>query len=138
MSDALYQDEILALAREGRAIPRLEAPSVTARVDNPVCGDRITVDLTLKDGTVTAVGSKVQGCALCQASIAVIADNMIGQKADQLPGVSQAIEAYLAGTGETLPWAALSAFSPVRAAKSRWECVMLPFRAATKALADKG
>ena len=138
MSDALYQDEILALARAGRALPRLEAPTVTARVDNPVCGDRITVDLTVEDGSVTAVGSKVQGCALCQASIAVIADNVIGQKADVLPDVAAAVEAYLAGKGETLPWTALSAFSPVRAAKSRWECVMLPFRAANKALADKG
>lgn len=138
MSDALYQDEIVALARTGRALPRLEAPTVTARVDNPVCGDRITVDLTVKNGTVTAVGAKVQGCALCQASIAVIADNVIGQPAETLPTVAEAVEAYLAGKGETLPWTALSAFSPVRAAKSRWECVMLPFRAATKALAEKG
>ena len=30
MSDALYQDEIVALARSGRALPRLEAPTVTA------------------------------------------------------------------------------------------------------------
>ena len=138
MSDALYQDEIVALARSGRALPRLEAPTVTARVDNPVCGDRITVDLTLEGGKVTAVGAKVQGCALCQASIAVIADNAIGQDAGSLPDVARAVEAYLAGGSETLPWTALSAFSPVRAAKSRWECVMLPFRAANKALAEKG
>lgn len=137
MSDALYQDEIVALARDGRALPRLVAPTVTARVDNPVCGDRITIDLTLENGTVTAVGAKVQGCALCQASIAVIADNVIGKAPDVLPAVAQAVEAYLAGKGEDLPWAALSAFSPVRAAKSRWECVMLPFRAANKALAEK-
>jgi nitrogen fixation NifU-like protein len=138
VNDALYQDEIVALARAGRALPRLDAPTVTARVDNPVCGDRITVDLKIENGTVTAVGSKVQGCALCQASIAVIADNVIGQKAETLPTVAQAVEDYLAGKGEMLPWTALSAFSPVRAAKSRWECVMLPFRAANKALAEKG
>lgn len=138
MNDALYQDEIVALARTGRVLPRLDAPTVTARVDNPVCGDRITVDLKIENGTVTAVGSKVQGCALCQASIAVIADNVIGQKAETLPTVTQAVEDYLSGKGEMLPWTALSAFSPVRAAKSRWECVMLPFRAANKALAEKG
>ena len=137
MNDALYQDEIVALARTGRALPRLDAPTVTARVDNPVCGDRITVDLTIENGTVTAVGAKVQGCALCQASVAIIADNVIGQKPDVLPEVAQAVEAYLAGKADLLPWTALSAFAPVRAAKSRWECVMLPFRAANKALAEK-
>jgi nitrogen fixation NifU-like protein len=138
MSDALYQDEIVALARDGRALPRLEAPSVSARVDNPVCGDRITVDLALDGETVTAVGAKVQGCALCQAAIAVIADNVVGQEAAVLPDVAKAVEAYLAAQDTTLPWTALSAFAPVRTAKSRWECVMLPFRAATKALADRG
>ncbi|WP_028794553.1 iron-sulfur cluster assembly scaffold protein [Thalassobaculum salexigens] len=138
MNDTLYQDEIVALARAGRALPRLEAPTVSARVDNPVCGDRITVDLTVQNGAVTAVGAKVQGCALCQASIAVIADNVLGQPADTLPTVAKAVEDYLAGKGDTLPWTALSAFSPVRAAKSRWECVMLPFRAANKALAEQG
>lgn len=135
MSDTLYQDEIVALARTGRALPRLDAPTVTARVDNPVCGDRITVDLSIENGAVTAIGAKVQGCALCQAAVAVIADNMIGQPADTLPTVAQAVEDYLAGKGDMLPWTALSAFSPVRAAKSRWECVMLPFHAANKALA---
>lgn len=137
MSDALYQDEILALAREGRALPRLEGATVTARVDNPVCGDRVTVDLALEDGTVTAVGSKVQGCALCQAAVAVIADRAVGQPARDLPSVAEAMEGYLAGKSEDLPWESLSAFAPVRAAKSRWECVMLPFRAAIKALTTR-
>ena len=63
---------------------------------------------------------------------------MLGQPADTLPTVAKAVEDYLAGKGDTLPWTALSAFSPVRAAKSRWECVMLPFRAANKALAEQG
>lgn len=137
MRDALYQDEIIALAREGRALPRLQDPTVSARVDNPVCGDRVTVDLTLDGDTVTAVGAKVQGCALCQASVALIAENAVGRPAGTLSRAADAVEGYLAGGNETLPWAALSAFVPVRAAKSRWECVMLPFRAALKALKEK-
>lgn len=138
MSDALYQDEILTLAREGRALPRLDGATVTARVDNPVCGDRVTVDLTLEDGTVAAVGSKVQGCALCQAAAAVIAKQAVGAPATDLPRVADALEDYLSGKSGDVPWAPLTVFAPVRAAKSRWECVMLPFRAAIKALKSTG
>lgn len=134
MTDTLYQEEILALARKGRALPRLENPSVTARVDNPLCGDRITVDLTLDGESVAAVGSKVQGCALCQAAVAVIADEAVGKPATDLPAVADAVESYLAGKTEKTPWGALNVFAPVRSAKSRWECVMLPFRAVLKAL----
>lgn len=134
MTDTLYQDEILALARQGRALPRLEHATVSARVDNPVCGDRITVDLTLDGDSITAVGSKVQGCALCQAAVAVIADEAVGKSAAELPAVAEAVEDYLAGKTEKTPWGVLNVFAPVRAAKSRWECVMLPFRAVLKAL----
>jgi len=137
MSDTLYHDEILALARAGRAVPRLEGATVTARVDNPICGDRVTVDLTLDGDTVTAVGAKVQGCALCQASVKAIADNAVGRPAGELPDVADRVESYLAGSDTALPWEVLSSFSPVRAAKSRWECVMLPFRAVIKALKER-
>jgi nitrogen fixation NifU-like protein len=137
MSDPLYQEEILTLAREGRAVPRLDTATVSARVDNPVCGDRVTVDLTLEGDTVTAVGAKVQGCALCQASVKVIADNAVGKPVGSLGLAAAAVETFLAGADTPLPWPALSAFAPVRAVKSRWECVMLPFRAALKALKER-
>lgn len=137
MSDALYQDAILALAKQGRAVGRLNAPTVTARVDNPVCGDRVTIDLALEDGTITAVGAKVQGCALCQAAAAVIAENAIGKPMEALETAATAVDAYLQGDSDTLPWQRLSVFEPVRPMKSRRDCVRLPFMAATKALKEK-
>jgi nitrogen fixation protein NifU and related proteins len=140
MSDALYQGTILDLAKVGKALPRLENASVSARVDNPICGDRVTVDLMLDGDVITTVGAKVQGCALCQASVAIIAEHAVGKPSGQIPAVADAVSGYLAGGGpdDALPWPSLSAFAPVRAAKSRWECVMLPFRAAVKALSGAG
>jgi len=136
--DALYQEQILTLAKAGRALPRLDAPSVSARVDNPICGDRVTVDFTIEDGVVTAVGAKVQGCALCQAATAVIADQAIGMPARDLVGVSAALDRYLSEEAVEPPWQVLSAFAPVRPMKSRRDCVALPFRAAAKAVAESG
>lgn len=138
MSDPLYQAEILALAKDGRTIGRLDEPTVSARIDNPICGDRVTVDLTVKDGRIAAIGAKVQGCALCQAATAVIAAEAIGAEPERLREVGNTVAGYLAGTVDEadLPWTRLSSFAPVRNAKSRHECVLLPFKAAAKALAE--
>lgn len=138
MSDALYQEELLTLAKAGRAVPRIDEPSVSAKVDNPVCGDRVTIDLTLDGDTITGVGAKVQGCALCQAATALIAEHAVGRSGAEIPHVADAVEKYLAGNDAPLPWARLSSFSPVRNAKSRWECVLLPFKATVRALSEAG
>lgn len=135
MSDPLYQAEILELAKAGRGLARLESPTATARVDNPICGDRVTIDLAIEDGRVTAVGAKVQGCALCQAATAIIAAEATGATVERLQAAGMAMAAYLSGSADTLPWAKLSTFAPVRAARSRHECVLLPFKAASRALA---
>lgn len=139
MNDPLYQAEILALAKDGRSIGRLENPTASARVDNPICGDRVTIDLAIVDGRITAIGAKVQGCALCQAAAAIIASEATGAAADGLEGVRDSVAAYLAGTftDADLPWSKLATFAPVRAARSRHECVLLPFKAAAKALAGR-
>lgn len=134
MSDALYQDRILELAKQGRALPRIENPDATARVDNPICGDRVTVDFTLEDGRIAAVGAKVQGCALCQAATALIAEHAVGLTGPEIDAVAKAVAAYLQGDEAPLPWEALSTFAPVRLMKSRRECVTLPFKAAGQAL----
>lgn len=137
MNDPLYQAEILELAKQGRTIGRLENPTVSARVDNPICGDRITIDLAVADGRISEVGAKVQGCALCQAAAAIIAAEAVGASVDQLARVRDSVTGYLAGTvaEPALPWTRLANFAPVRTARSRHDCVLLPFKAAANAVA---
>ena len=48
-------------------------------VDNPLCGDRVTLDLNLADGRVREVGHKVRGCLLCQAAAAAIGERAPGE-----------------------------------------------------------
>lgn len=132
----LYQREILELAAIGKANTRFDDPDVSARVDNPLCGDRVTVDLKIEDGRIARVGHRVQGCALCQAAAAVIATEAVGADAATLSAVKSGVAAYLRSQAAAPPWTALSAFAPVRDFKSRHECVLLPFTSVEKALAD--
>jgi NifU-like protein involved in Fe-S cluster formation len=136
MRDALYHQAILDLARQSGRTARLERPEASATVDNPLCGDRVTVDLDLADGRVRAVGHKVRGCLLCQAAAAVIAARAPGATAAALRDVAAQLERAIRedpAAAEGL-WPELGAFAPVHAHKSRHDCVLLPFEALIEAL----
>ena len=138
MSEELYQDAIVALAKAGHGAGAVDQKANVATVDNPLCGDRVTVALTVDDGRIATLHHKVKGCLLCQA-----AASLLGQRA---PGASQAAVAANAAAldamltqGKPLPadaWPELAAFHPVARHKSRFDCVRLPFQAAAKALND--
>jgi nitrogen fixation protein NifU and related proteins len=138
MSHALYHDGLVALAKSGVGAGRLTDPHATARVDNPLCGDEVTLDLHLSGDTVQHVGHRVRGCMLCEASAAWIATHAPGAARQTVMDVFAGM-AHLMGHGE-LPkdyvghWSGIEAFSPVHSAKSRRRCVLLPFEAIAKAL----
>jgi nitrogen fixation NifU-like protein len=113
---------------------RLPDATSTATVDNPLCGDRVTLDLVVKDGHIDAIGHHVRGCLLCEAAAATIAEH--GRGADQatLDAMSAAARALVIEGGALDPrWQCLEIFRPVHSAKSRRECVLLPFEALKRA-----
>jgi nitrogen fixation NifU-like protein len=135
MKDDLYQQAILDLARQATGHGRLEAPQVSVKVDNPLCGDRVTLDLDLRDGRVSAIGHQVRGCLLCQAAAAVIGAHAPGQTPAGLRADAQrARRLVVEDIADDGLWPELDAFAPVHRHKSRHECVLLPFEALTRAL----
>jgi NifU-like protein involved in Fe-S cluster formation len=136
MNDELYHQAILELARKARQASRLEAPQASATVDNPLCGDRVTLDVTLADGRVREVGHRVRGCLLCQAAAEAIGEHAPGETPAALRAVARDLGEALTRAPEAarMPWPELAAFAPVHAHKSRHECVLLPFEALTRAL----
>ena len=72
----LYGPELLALARAPRHTGVLRDPTHTERRDNPLCGDRISLQLRVVDGVVRDVAHQTRGCALCLASASVLGDQV--------------------------------------------------------------
>ncbi|MGK9167104.1 iron-sulfur cluster assembly scaffold protein [Inquilinus limosus] len=137
MIDALYDQAILQRARAATGAGRLPQPDGSAMIDNPLCGDRVTIDLTLADGKVSTVGHLVRGCVLCEAAAVLIAEKAIGQAPDALRAAAAGIKPMLR-EGAPPPWPELEIFTPVRTVRSRHDCVELPFRALTAALDKAG
>ena len=137
--DALYQDRIIGLARSRTGAGLLDDPDARVTIDNPLCGDRVTLDLTLDGAVVERVGHKVRGCLLCEAAAALIAAEAPGAGPDRLRRAAASAEAQLQPAEPPGPeWPDLAAFRPVAAAKSRHRCVLLPFEALLAALEKTG
>jgi nitrogen fixation NifU-like protein len=136
MDDDLYHRAILELARESRVPARLAAPEVSVTLDNPLCGDRVTLDLALADGRLAALGHHVRGCLLCQAAATVIARHAPGETVDALRAVVAQVERAVREAPATAGglWPEIQAFDPVHRHRSRHDCVLLPFAALRQGL----
>jgi NifU-like protein involved in Fe-S cluster formation len=102
-----------------------------------LCGDRVSVDVTLADGRITRLGHEAKACLLCQASASLIGRAATGLNRDDVAAMAAAIEGFLKRNAPLPPnaWAGLEVFAPVKAHKSRHRCVLLPFEAVLEALA---
>jgi nitrogen fixation protein NifU and related proteins len=136
VSEAIYQEALMRLAVSADGAGRLTRPDASARRDNPLCGDEVTLDLRLRDGRVEEVGHRVRGCLLCRAAAAALARGAVGRSAAELDEVRARLEAMLraAGSPPEGVFADLSAFLPVREVASRHACVLLPFDVLADAL----
>lgn len=134
MSEALYQAALVERARAAFGKGRLKDADASATVDNPLCGDRVTLDLKVEAGKIVAIGHEVRGCLLCEAAAATIAEHLRGSDSATLHQVIAAARKLMKDGGAAQS-PALEIFTPVHQAKSRRECVLLPFEALEKAAA---
>lgn len=80
----LYQEVILDHGRKPRNFRRLDDANLTARGDNPMCGDRMELFLrTAPDGSIADAGFQGRGCAISMASASLMTDTVKGKSAAQ-------------------------------------------------------
>ena len=82
--DDLYRDYILEHYRRPHNFGPIEDASAQYEGSNPLCGDRITMQLRVRDGVVEGVGFTGRGCAISQASASMASDEVRGMPVDDL------------------------------------------------------
>src|SRR6201999_3235848 len=102
-----------------------------ATVHNPACGDRVTVELALTDGRVTALAHTSTACVLTQASAALLAATAPGRDRTGLSTLAAGVRTFLRGGPAP---AGYEVFDGLRDHAGRHVCVLLPLEAALKAL----
>jgi len=119
--DDLYRDYILEHYRRPHNFGVLEHANASHEGANPLCGDRITLQLRLADGKIAGVGFTGRGCAISQASASLLTDEIKGK---------QVVEATALTTQDVLDLLGIE-ISP-----ARLKCALLSLDTLQQALAE--
>lgn len=135
--DDLYQATIIDHDRAPRNRGALPAATHEATIDNPLCGDVVTVRAQIADGVVIDIAFDGRGCALSQAAASIMTTMVRGAGPDAARRLAGAFEQFVQSAPDAAIPAELGelrAFAGVRRFRSRRPCALLPFRALIQAL----
>jgi len=79
----LYQEVILDHGRKPRNFRRLEEADLSARGDNPMCGDRMELFLNMEGDRIADVAFQGRGCAISMASASLMTETVKGKTAEE-------------------------------------------------------
>jgi nitrogen fixation NifU-like protein len=86
--DDLYRDYILEHYRRPHNFGVLENATSTQEGANPLCGDRITLQLRVTGDQIAAVGFTGRGCAISQASASLLTDEIKGKPVETASAIT--------------------------------------------------
>ena len=81
---ALYSDILLDHFRHPRNYGSLDAPDISNEQFNPLCGDRIRLELKLEESRVTMARFKGDGCAISTAAASLLTEMVLNEDIAQL------------------------------------------------------
>ena len=98
MDDPLYREEILDHYYSSPYRGRIERPDCACDLDNPLCGDRIHVELAVGDGDrIQEVRFDGKGCVISQAATSLLAEHLEGASVDDALKITPADVVRLLG-----------------------------------------
>ena len=133
----LYQERILELARSLEHSKPINNPTHRAEKNNPICGDKVIINATIKDNIVYDTHLIVRGCALCEAGAGIWKETAVGREINELNLLRDELGNFLKNN-KGLSNQELACFEPVKKIRNRIDCVMLSFEAATHLNAING
>ena len=90
MDENFSREQILDHYKSPRNRGELDPHDATAEGQNPLCGDEITVDLRLTDDErIEAVRFRGQGCAISQAAMSMLSEEIEGKPATEVAALGR-------------------------------------------------
>lgn len=144
----LYQEVILDHNRQPRNFRAPDDANRQARGDNPLCGDKVTVYLTLEDGIVKDAAFQGRGCAISMASASLMTEMVKGKTEAEAKALFKRFhELVTSGCGhdhddqdeeEAADLDKLTVLAGVREYPMRVKCATLSWHTLNAALAPQG
>ena len=127
--------EILKIASNTDNHKVLKDHTHHSKLKNPICGDEMQISVKVVKDKIVDFGYQCQSCIYCQASISLLSRNSINKTILHIKNLLNITETFYEKENGSFPkeW---SVFNKIFNKKniSRKECLLLPFKALTKAL----
>ena len=125
--DELYQKQILELARQARNSADIAHPTHHAKVNNPTCGDSVSISAVLMGDEISQLQINVEGCALCEAGAGLLVQLASHASVSEVSAWHKRLDMFLQNSiSEEVP-TELVPFTPIKLVKNRHKCVKLSF-----------
>lgn len=134
----LYQEIILDHYRTPRNFRGVENANRSADGHNPLCGDRVGIELVVEGGKVVDVGFSGSGCAISTASASLMTEAVRGRPIEEVRSLIERFHALLTSPDpEESPedLGKLGALAGVRRIPIRVKCATLAWHTLKSALA---
>jgi len=135
---ALYQEVIIDHNRHPRNCHRLADADRMADGFNPLCGDRLTVYLKLRDGVIADAAFEGEGCAISVASASLMTEHLKGKNESEAQAIFDRFRALVMGEEEAdAELDKLVVLAGVKEFPARVKCATLAWHTLTAALKDR-
>lgn len=85
----IYQEELLDHYENPSNYGTLPNPDVSHEEDNPLCGDRIRIDLGVEDGIIKKVRFSGHGCTISLAAASMLTEEIAGKSLAEVKQLSR-------------------------------------------------
>ena len=138
--DNLYQDIILDHSKNPRNSGYLEGATHSARENNPLCGDRVSVYLTVHNAEITDLKFEARGCAISVASASMMGQMVKGKSITEAKKLFKQFIELINGSdvGDGFELKELESLSGVKQFPTRIKCATLSWHALQRALESGG
>ena len=133
----LYQEVILDHNRRPRNFRAIDAPTATQEGYNPLCGDRLTLFVTLEGDVIKDVAFQGSGCAISKASASLMTEALKGKTVAEAGELYNKFQAMITSdhAGPTADLGKLSVLAGVREFPARIKCASLAWHTMKAAVA---
>jgi nitrogen fixation NifU-like protein len=134
--DELYKRVIMDHYKSPRNRGSFDDGAVTVELNNPTCGDRISLQLKLKDGVIEDARFDGEGCSISQASASMMTVAVKGKTVDEALAIADDFSALMTGKEPDFEYEDILALSGVTKFPARIKCATLAWNALKKGVQD--
>lgn len=135
--DDLYRRVIMDHYQRPRNRGRFEEDVITVDLNNPTCGDRISLQMRLSDGKIEEAKFEGEGCSISLASASMMTEAIRGLEVDHALRLVDEFSEMMLGNDvdfDQFPLEDIEALSGVAKFPARIKCATLAWKAMEKGL----